>query len=169
MDNTADPLALLRDIALPADPGWWPLAPGWWILAALLLGLIGLLAYLGWRWYQARAWQREAERELQQLRQQLAAGMAPDLVLQACSVLCRRVALAVGERTRVARLTDTAWLETLDRLSNSRDFTQGPGRLLGDRAWQRPDDTESLDLAPVLSALEHLIRRAAQQAPRRAI
>ncbi|MDA7785401.1 DUF4381 domain-containing protein, partial [Pseudomonadales bacterium] len=32
-----DPLAQLRDIRLPVEPDWWPLAFGWWIVAALIL------------------------------------------------------------------------------------------------------------------------------------
>ncbi len=49
----------LRDVHLPAEPGFWPLAPGWWILAAVL---IILLVWFGIRWYRYRQrhkkWQR---------------------------------------------------------------------------------------------------------------
>ena len=42
----------IRDIHLPAEPGFWPLAPGWWVLLALALAG---LAWGLWRWRQARA------------------------------------------------------------------------------------------------------------------
>ena len=35
---------VLRDIHLPAEPGWWPPAPGWWLLGVLLLAVVG------WAW-----------------------------------------------------------------------------------------------------------------------
>ncbi|MEM7194830.1 MAG: DUF4381 domain-containing protein [Pseudomonadota bacterium] len=30
-----NPIDQLRDIHLPASPGWWPPAPGWWVIALL--------------------------------------------------------------------------------------------------------------------------------------
>ncbi len=45
--TAADPLAALRPIVLPAEPGWWPPAPGWWLLLAALIGLVlGLVLWL---------------------------------------------------------------------------------------------------------------------------
>ena len=38
----------LRDIHLPPEPSWWPPAPGWWMLAALLVALLLVGAWL-WR------------------------------------------------------------------------------------------------------------------------
>lgn len=43
---------VLRDIHLPPDPSWWPPAPGWWLLAALLLLIVGLGAWV-WRRHHA--------------------------------------------------------------------------------------------------------------------
>jgi hypothetical protein len=48
MPDLQQPALPLRDIKLPAEPGYWPLAPGWWILAAvaaLLLIWIGIKAH----------------------------------------------------------------------------------------------------------------------------
>ena len=48
MPDLQQPALPLRDIKLPPEPGFWPLAPGWWILAVvalLLLIWIGLKAY----------------------------------------------------------------------------------------------------------------------------
>ena len=40
----------LKDIHLPADVPWWPLAPGWWVLLAALLVLTLLIHWLAvWR------------------------------------------------------------------------------------------------------------------------
>lgn len=58
MNSAADPLAQLRDIQLPPDPGWWPLAPGWWLLAG---GMLVLLIGLAW-WWRRRQTRRAAGR-----------------------------------------------------------------------------------------------------------
>ncbi|MFC3195231.1 DUF4381 domain-containing protein [Marinicella sediminis] len=48
----------LRDIRLPAEPGFWPLAPGWWILLALLALLMIWLGILWVRYSRRkRRWQ----------------------------------------------------------------------------------------------------------------
>ena len=41
---------VLRDIHLPAAPGWWPPAPGWWILAGIVLAVLVVL----WRVWSRR-------------------------------------------------------------------------------------------------------------------
>ncbi|WP_371377014.1 DUF4381 domain-containing protein [Thalassotalea aquiviva] len=38
-----DPLAQLKDIHLPEQVGFWPLAPGWWILVLLSISAVVLL------------------------------------------------------------------------------------------------------------------------------
>ena len=102
MEQNALPL---KDLHLPAETGWWPLAPGWW-------GVIGVLAaaaaYLAWRWY--RAWRhnaprRHALRELARIeaaylehRDPVTLGAALGLMTFAATVACyipaRRAAAA---------------------------------------------------------------------------
>ena len=45
-----DPLAALRDIHLPAEPGWFPPAPGWWlaVLDVLALAALAVRRLPGW-------------------------------------------------------------------------------------------------------------------------
>ena len=48
----------LRDIRLPAEPGFWPLAPGWWMLLILFTVLLIVLAIKWHRYAQKkRRWQ----------------------------------------------------------------------------------------------------------------
>lgn len=53
---------LLRDIHLPPNPSWWPLAPGWWGVALVLLAVV---AFLLWRWRMHRQ-RRVLERRMLQ-------------------------------------------------------------------------------------------------------
>ena len=49
MDPTQLPL---RDLHLPPDIGWWPMAPGWWVLLAIAAAALVWLSYqyfLRWR------------------------------------------------------------------------------------------------------------------------
>ena len=48
----------LRDVHLPAAPGWWPPAPGWWLLVASILAALLLLVMI-WsrRQRRCRQWQ----------------------------------------------------------------------------------------------------------------
>lgn len=48
--GAVDPLAELRDIHLPPEPGFWPPAPGWWLLLLLVLLLIAMLVRAVRRW-----------------------------------------------------------------------------------------------------------------------
>lgn len=57
---TADPLAALQPLRLPAEPGWWPPAPGWWWLAGLLLLLALLGSWLAWQHWQHNRYRRQA-------------------------------------------------------------------------------------------------------------
>lgn len=52
----------LRDVHLPAEPGFWPPAPGWWLLAALLLLFLVGLAF----WWRRK---RLRHKKWQQIRQ----------------------------------------------------------------------------------------------------
>lgn len=125
-------LKQLRDLHLPAEPGWWPPAPGWWLLAAAALWLV---SWLGLRLY--RRWRRQRPfrtamtmldgllRDAQQ--QQLA---APDFA-HAVNALLKRALIYGARRSDAAPLTGTAWLVYLDQLCNDAAFSKGAGAALG--------------------------------------
>lgn len=49
---------VLRDIHLPPDPSWWPLAPGWWAIAVLIVLAVCVVAWMSWR---RRRWRRRID------------------------------------------------------------------------------------------------------------
>ncbi len=116
----------LRDIHLPAEPGFWPLAPGWWILIALSLALT---AWGLWRWRAARA--RRARLQailavLQQAEDRYAQSHDAHRLAQDLSDLLRRYVRHVRGDTTATSLSGQAWADYLTGLlpasARSSDF-----------------------------------------------
>lgn len=150
----SDPLQQLRDIHLPADPGWWPPAPGWWLLGLLLLAL---LVYGGIKLYQA--WQRRrpirAARALHaQYTQALKRGELPPLeYANLCNALLKRLIVKAYGNNGLANQSGEAWLKTLDGISGENSFSQGAGRALGSERYRRQADIDGNALAEVIERL----------------
>jgi len=105
-------LAELKDIHLPEDVSWWPLAPGWWILAGLLTLLIVSL-FLFIRYKRANAWRKTALIELDSIIN----AEADDAFTRHISQLTRRCALVLatksGNANTIAKLEGIAWADYL--------------------------------------------------------
>ena len=64
--NAAPTQALpLRNIHLPADIGWWPLAPGWYIVAILVITSLSILAWMLHRYIKRNRYRKVLLKELQ--------------------------------------------------------------------------------------------------------
>jgi len=130
----------LRDIHLPADIGWWPLAPGWWLLLAmtLLLALgLGLLV----RFRRRRRLRRLALAQLGNLQT-----LEGNQLAAALSRLLRQAALAHFPRHQVAGLTGAAWLQFLDRPFSDQPFQSGVGRCLVEAPYRNDVQVAGPDL-----------------------
>lgn len=111
-----DPLALLRDIHAPPEPGWWPPAPIFALLAAIVL-----LALAVWAWrriYTRRkpTLVRRVLRELAVVQKEYAQHADAQRLARELSGLLRRTALA-RHGNRVAGVSGGAWAEYLVRVS----------------------------------------------------
>lgn len=121
----------LRDIHLPEEPGWWPLAPGWWILIAVAVIAICLVLFMRYKkshaarvdntnavvhlpitFYQDRF--TAIENQHQQDKDDLQ-------LIQATSILLRK--FCIERSPDSAQLTGQAWLEHLNHTFNTNDFT----------------------------------------------
>ena len=132
----------LKDIHLPPEIGFWPIAPGWWFLFSLLLVVLGLVWW--WRRYRQRQQLfKEARQLLLQIEQQVNADSREKLIQ--LSALLRRVALTLEPRDAVASLSGAAWLRYLDQDLSDAPFSQGAGRCLADVTY-RPQ-AEPVDFA----------------------
>lgn len=103
----ADQLAQLRDIRLPQEVSWWPLAPGWWIaLGIILLMAVAALIFVALR---RRTVKFAALRELDRLSSQPAESASLEQLAIDVSVLLRRVVLKLGLGKNLAQAHGDDW------------------------------------------------------------
>jgi hypothetical protein len=150
----SDLLQQLRDIHVPAPPGWWPPAPGWWFLASLALAALLLLARIAWR-----AWARRRPiRRARDLHAALAGELRDGTITgaaytHACNELLKRLfvhGLGIDAARRVA---DDRWLAMLDRALGAPEFTRGAGQILGDARFARDPEIDAAALARLVERL----------------
>lgn len=135
----------LRDIHPPAPPSWWPPAPGWWLLAALLLALIVVISVYLYRQAQKRRRRRALLAEFD--RAVISAGSDASTLAATLSMLLRRAQL---RRTpQAAAFAGAAWLDHLDRLTASSDFSAGVGRVLLDAPYRPRADFDQAALIAI--------------------
>ena len=128
----------LRDLHLPAEIGWWPLAPGWWLLLAIAVAGLGWQLYRLFRRWRANRARRAALRQLDRIARDFAqTNDLPGLGRQ-LSELLRRALLAYAPRAEVAGLTGERWLSWLDRGLETPLFVSGPGRPIHSLPYRNP-------------------------------
>jgi Domain of unknown function (DUF4381) len=76
-----------------------------------------------------------------------------------CNALLKRLWVHVDGASHVAALSGDAWLAYLDKRSASLQFTEGPGRLLGNQRFSSISDDSQLP------ALQPLLRKLLKSAP----
>ncbi len=162
MNAAADAQALLdalEGMQMPPPVSWWPLAWGWWVLAlALGLGLFGLAHWMLDR-RRRRRWRALVHARLADIERNAATATVPaDRVMSDLSVLLRQIALVQLPRAEVARLHGKPWLEQLDRLSGTNQFSAGPGQLLVDAPYRNAPVAQS-DIESVIALTRRLLKR----------
>ncbi len=163
--NPTLPTDELRGLHLPLEPGWWPPAPGWWIALVVFL-LVLFFAQRQWRRYKrANRWKQVALREYQSIVvMPVSTAVQRAEKIQCCSVLLRRIALALLPRAESAGTTGEAWLQQLDTLGGAQGqaqaFSDGPGRLLLEAPYQAPGGQSGAGATPAdIAALLVLLKR----------
>lgn len=137
MQQTADPLAELRDIQLPPGIETWPPAPGWWLVAAVMLGLLGAALWALFQYWRRNRYRREARTQLRDIYAQWEQTRDDHAYLQAVQTLLKRVALTRFPRSNVASLTGEAWVLFLDQSSGSHDFSMSQSEALIDGNYRQ--------------------------------
>lgn len=109
MINSSDPVLLkLRDIHLPPEISWWPLAPGWYFLILCSLILTGLGGYYLYRWWQHYQIKRSMLNALANL-QETAITQPPHQIAMQLTQLIRRVILLYYPEVAPGKLIGDTW------------------------------------------------------------
>ena len=149
----------IRDLHLPPEIGWWPLAPGWWVIIGLLaiLAAIGLRAFL--KGLAASRARRFALRQLEQAKVEYQTHGNLVMLGTSLSELLRRTMLAYAPRAEVAGLSGDAWAEWLDRDLPQPLFSRGEGRALLELPYRSPKaDTSDVNVNAMLAAVKLRLR-----------
>ena len=139
-----NPLNQLKDIHLPTDVNWWPIAPGWWVLVfAALLCLFAL-----WKvWKRARNNSQRYQQIITVVDELEAEKNLDDKEwLAALSALLRRLAINADGREESAGLVGQEWLAYLDQRGNTSEFSQGAGKVLASSPYQESVEYDRSEL-----------------------
>ncbi|CAM4445566.1 MAG: hypothetical protein LEGION0398_MBIBDBAK_00651 [Legionellaceae bacterium] len=128
-------LTQLKDIHLPLEPSWWPLPIGWYFIFIFLISLVCFLSYYGFKYSRRNHYRKLALMALTKLTYEQNGD--PNLQLAQLSILLKRTALTAYPHLLIANLYGEAWLNFLDKTSNTVDFSQGVGRILLDAPYQK--------------------------------
>lgn len=113
-------LEQLRDIHLPAEVSWWPLAPGWWILLFLFVAAV---VFATWAMVQHRnknRYRRLAALELDLALFQWQQSQDSAAFIQATNVILKRTVaagLATNSSEAILSLTGERWTDLLNQYS----------------------------------------------------
>ncbi len=155
---TPDPLSELRDIHYPDPPGWWPPAPGWWLLALAVAAVLGVAAWLLRRRRQRDRPRQEALRLFDAQVEAVEAGIQSSTeYAHHTNRILKRLLVTTGLLPEAASASGARWLATLDQLSDSDDFSVGPGRVLGNPRFTT-DMLDTTGLDEVVRALLTKVR-----------
>lgn len=148
----------IRDLHLPPEISWWPLAPGWWVLLAVLLAAFALLSWRVCKRFVANNARRHATRELDRLVREYEHHQNAQMLGARLSELLRRAVLAYAPRSDVAGLTGEAWAKTLNRGLSEPVFTEGAGRSLLELPYRNPETIGELDVPALIKAVRMRIQ-----------
>ena len=129
-----NPLDQLKDIHIPSDVSWWPLAIGWWLVAFIMLALVISLLILFKRYRKKTLLLKVGLEPLDQLVADQS--LSAQDWLNELSILLRRIAINVNGRSDIAGLVGNDWLAYLDGSGNTREFSEGSGQVLAKQPYQ---------------------------------
>ncbi|MCX7554304.1 DUF4381 domain-containing protein [Marinicella sp. S1101] len=113
----------LRDIKLPTEPGFWPLAPGWWAVIVLVLVLLSLLTIIWYRYRQKKKRWLAIEAQLSALEFKHHETQDAQQLLTDISAFLRRFVKYQLRQNTAVTLSGQAWIDYLNDLAQSELFS----------------------------------------------
>ena len=149
------PVADLKDIHIPAEPGWSPPAYGWWLVTLLVLTLIICLSYYLVKRHRLNLAKRQA---LQQLAGLSASSANWPLDLNS---LLKRVVQTYQPQAASQALYGEAWVSLLSQALPTKkqaDFSQKMRTF--QNALYQPQAAQQLDFAEYQALVKDWIKQA---------
>ena len=160
----------LRDIHLPGDVSWWPLAPGWWITVGLFL-LAAAVVYILKLSQQRQQLTKQSMEEFSSLVEKYQKDGDAKSLVSGVSELLRRVSVTQFSDETVAGLTGKAWLEFLDQGLSSKKpdqslaFQSEVGEYLISIQYQKDESIERQKLDKLLILSKHWLQATCKKKP----
>ncbi len=112
----------LRDIKLPAEPGFWPLAPGWWVVIVLAALFLLILAVKWFRYAKKkRRWQQINE-QLDQIAYDYKTDQDSQKLLTTISTFLRRFVKYQLGQDQATSLAGGNWITYLNHFQGTCSF-----------------------------------------------
>jgi len=105
----------LRDLHLPEQVSWWPLATGWWILLVLSLLGLGTLTYLVKAKLKRNRYRKAALSELQSTYLSWQKNQDSAKYLQGANAILKRCMMHICNDTEALSQTGQTWITTLNQ------------------------------------------------------
>lgn len=133
-------LSQLNDIQLPSPISQWPMTIAWLLIIAAFITALFYGYYLWQKQRRAMRFKHEALKQWHMLR---ALQNEPHAYLQAINQLLKQTALTAGYKY-ASNLSGKAWLDFLERQSDSLEFNNPAGQLLADGIYRQDINEEHL-------------------------
>ncbi len=105
----------LRDIKLPVEPGFWPLAPGWWVVIVVLLLLIIWAVIKGYQYNRKKRRWQQIDQQLSTLEFGFQQSNNKQELLTEISMFLRRFVKFQLNQNAASSLAGEAWITHLDQ------------------------------------------------------
>ncbi len=156
--DIAAQLDQLRDIRLPQEITWWPLAPGWWALALAIVGLAALAGFVLLR--SQKSLRYRALAELSMLKNDVALKKQPLRLAEHVGTLLKRILLQQAQHQSLAASSGDSWSAFLIEKPGAMDTAIAKFIAAAPYMHDLPDATLP-PVSSVLDAAENWIRRNA--------
>lgn len=153
--NPEQILSQLRGLHEPIPPSWWPLGIGWWIsLTLAVLLIMATQVFIKWL-IRSTAKKRAAKKLFKKIVDEFAIHPDKNILARNIAELFKRILLAEGKQCKMARLTQTDLVMTLQAQNKKCRITPELKELLELKIYQHNAD---FDAATVIASTQAWIK-----------